>query len=395
MSAERNAERGAGQGAARVESPPPVQVVDAQGGRPFMRGIMVHSLMSRGASFEDAYRSATAIRDKLRGRGRVPREELARMAAELLGPEIEMRPLPRPRSAEVCEAGKAAPFSKGVLAQSLLAAAIAPDEAFDVARDIESRLLARRDARIERDALRGVVHSVIGSKLGERAATRYAVWRDFQHSEKPMILLLGGAAGVGKTSLAQEVAHRLGITRVTSTDAIRQVMRIMLSRELAPTLHASSYEAHREHPLAAEAGEDRVVEAFRAQTATISVGVRAMMQRAIEEREDLILEGVSILPGLISPGDFAAEAHVIFLAVGALSEQSLARRFERRGGSGRRSSRRYLQNLGAILCIQSHILELAEQFELPIVDNQSFDDSVLSILRHVTESLRKHGGNAA
>ena len=126
MSAERNAERGAGQGAARVESPPPVQVVDAQGGRPFMRGIMVHSLMSRGASFEDAYRSATAIRDKLRGRGRVPREELARMAAELLGPEIEMRPLPRPRSAEVCEAGKAAPFSKGVLAQSLLAAAIAP-----------------------------------------------------------------------------------------------------------------------------------------------------------------------------------------------------------------------------------------------------------------------------
>jgi len=258
-----------------------------------------------------------------------------------------------------------------------------------------ARLLARRDARIERDELRGVVHSVIGSKLGERAATRYAVWRDFQHSEKPMILLLGGAAGVGKTSLAQEVAHRLGITRVTSTDAIRQVMRIMLSRELAPTLHASSYEAHREHPLAAEAGEDRVVEAFRAQTATISVGVRAMMQRAIEEREDLILEGVSILPGLISPGDFAAEAHVIFLAVGALSEQSLARRFERRGGSGRRSSRRYLQNLGAILCIQRHILELAEQFELPIVDNQSFDDSVLSILRHVTESLRKHGGNAA
>ena len=53
---------------------------------------------------------------------------------------------------------------------------------------------------------------------------------------------------------------------------------------------------------------------------------------------------------------------------------------------------RYLENLAAILRIQDHILELADQHGVPIVDNVRFDDSVLSILRHVTETLRKQGG---
>ena len=35
--------------------------------------------------------------------------------------------------------------------------------------------------------------------------------------------------------------------------------------------------------------------------------------------------------------------------------------------------------------------QYAEAQQLPIVDNRSFDDSVLSILRHVTESLRTQG----
>ena len=34
--------------------------------RPFMRGIMVHSLMARGVPFEDAYRTANEVRDRHR-----------------------------------------------------------------------------------------------------------------------------------------------------------------------------------------------------------------------------------------------------------------------------------------------------------------------------------------
>ncbi len=107
----------------------------------------------------------------------------------------------------------------------------------------------------------------------------------------------------------------------------------------------------------------------------------------------MILEGVSILPGLIDPAPYRADAHVIFLAVATLDRDAYRSRFTSRASeAARRAPHRYLENLDAILGIQEHILELAEAQELPIVDNRTFDESVLSILRHVTESLRKQGG---
>ena len=359
-----------------------------------MRGIMVHSLMSRGAGFDEAYRTATAVRDKIRGRELVQREELAQLVQELLGSALEAPPavLGMPPAIQVRDGNATTPFSKGVLAQSLLAAAIDPDEAFAVARDIETSFAARRIREISRNELRAIAQETLGAKLGPRVGQRYRAWREFQETGRPLILLLGGAAGVGKSALAQAVATRLGITRVSSTDAIRQVMRIMLSKELMPEIHSSSYDAHRVMPALGDS-VDPVLEGFRAQATAVSVGARAMIERAVEENTSMLLEGVSILPGLVNPARHAPAAHVIFLAVATLDPEAYRSRFSARASeASRRPPHRYLENLDAILRIQDHILELAEAQELPIVDNRSFDESVLSILRHVTESLRKQGG---
>jgi len=369
-------------------------IEDDTGRRPFMRGIMVHSLLSRGASFEEAYKAASEVRDKIRGREVVRREELAAMIEGLFagGRGLEEKRLPLTPSIQVVGDGSRAPFSKGLLSQSLLAAAVEYNEAYEVAREIEAALVQARVAEITREDLRTRVAESLERRLGERAASRYRVWRAFQGSDRPMILLLGGAAGVGKTTLAQEVAHRLGIARVTSTDSIRQVMRIMLSPELVPVLHASSYEAHQVMG-DAERAEDPVVEGFRSQAATVGVGVRAIIERAIAENTDLILEGVSILPGQVALSAYGDSAHVIFLVVATLDEDAFRRRFAARGRSARqRPTHRYLQNLEEILRIQDDILEAADQFDVPIVDNGSFEASVRSVLRHVTETLREQGG---
>jgi 2-phosphoglycerate kinase len=372
-------------------------VEDGAGRRPFMRGIMVHSLLSRGASFDEAFRTATAVRDKIRGREVVQRDELAALVTELVGPSLEALPAPAamPPGVEVIDSNGPSPFSKGILAQSLLAAAIDPDDAFAVARDIEGSLAARRQRTITRNELRAIAQEMLSAKLGARVGQRYRAWREFQEAGRPLILLLGGSAGVGKSALAHAVATRLGITRVSSTDAIRQVMRIMLSRELMPAIHASSYDAHLAMP-GALASDDPVIEGFLSQANAVAVGVRAMIERAVEENTSMILEGVSILPGLVDPARHAPAAHVIYLAVSTLERDAFRSRFTARASEAQaRPQHRYLENLDAILRIQDHILELAEAQELPIVDNRSFDDSVLSILRHVTESLRTQGESDA
>ncbi len=373
-----------------------ILVEDEAGRRPFMRGIMVHSLMSRGVSFDDAYGVANAVRDKIRGRGVVSPKDLARAVHELLGaPEAsEDRTgidLPRPILVTGKGYRKGAPFSKGLFSQSLLAAAIEPSDAFDVAREVEGELMRRGVSEVDSAELRRLAYETLHRHASERAAERYLAWRSCQAGKKPMILLLGGATGVGKTSLAHEVAHRLRVQRVVSTDAIRQVMRTMLSAELVPAIHASSYEAHRVVTEIAT-GDDPVVDAFRAQATTVSVGVRAMMDRAVAENTSMILEGVSVVPGLIDLEPYGERAQVIFLLVASLDEDAFTTHFAARAKDAvARPPHQYVENLDSILKIQDYLLELGDAGGVPIVDNSSFDASVISIIGHVTETLRKQG----
>lgn len=388
MSAPQSPETPAG----IAPEPERILVEDGTGRRPFMRGILVHSLMARGLSFEEAYATASAVRERIERRGIVTREELAGVVREVLGararPE-ESTPLPADSSIRVSGPGRGAPFSKGFLSQSLLAAAIDPNDAFDVAREIERELISRNVREIDRRALRRLAYQSLARHMGEGTGERYLLWRKYENPERPVIILLGGAAGVGKTSLALEVAHRLGIGRVYSTDSVRQIMRIMLSRELAPAIHGSSYDAYRLFP-PESLGDDPVIEGFRAQAATVSVGIRGSVDRAILENTSLVMDGVSIVPGMLDVGAYADRADVIFLVVATLDEEAFKNRFSDRAVDQRqRAPHRYLENLDAILRIQEHFLELADRYDVPIVDNVSFDRSVLLIIRHVAEALRK------
>jgi len=362
--------------------------------RPFMRGIMIHSLMARGVPFEEADRAANQIRDQLRGRREVTKPELLAELRKLLGdaPFQGEHNVPVPVDIVVKGNGSGQPFSKGVLSQSLLAAAIDPNDAFDVARQIERELLRRRLPEIDRVELRVLAYEMLSRTNGPTAAGRYLVWREHAYADRPVIILLGGAPGTGKTSLALEVAHRLGIGRVLSSDSIRQIMRIMLSPDLAPAIHGSSYDAHTRLP-PGTLGSDPVIEGFRAQTATVSVGIRASMDRAVAENASTILDGVSIVPGLLDLDAYEELADVIFLLVATLDTEAFANRFASRAeGQTHRAAHRYVENLDGILRIQDYLLDAADRFGVPIVDNDSFDRAVLLIIRHVTETLRKRSG---
>ena len=371
-------------------------VEDAGGTRPFMRGILIHSLLSRGVSFEDAYEVAKQVRDLLRGQ-QIAREELGKAVAEVCRKEgIVVEAAPKSLSPEisVISGDESTPFSKGTLSQSLLAAALEPSEAWDVARRIEERLVTEDRRSVERGDLRRMAYETLLGASRERAARRYLVWRRYQDPDRPVVILLGGATGVGKTSLALEVAHRLGIGRVISTDAIRQVMRLMLSPELVPAIHSSSYDAWQVAGFEPTPGADPVVEAFAAQASVVSVGIKAMLDRAIDENASLVLDGVSLLPGRLDLEAYAKRAHVVFLIVATFDGDAIRARFTRRAeGEKARPPHRYLENLEEILRIQDHILDLAEAHDVPIVENLSFDRSVLSIIRQVTETLAKADGS--
>src|SRR5205085_534353 len=118
------------------------------------------------------------------------------------------------------------------------------------------------EPEITRAELSELAREVLVEEVGQRYADSFAKWQVVNQIDRPLIILIGGATGVGKSTVASQLAGRLGITRVIPTDAIREVMRSMFSEELMPTLHTSSFDADHlvRHPLPRTS--DRYLEFF-------------------------------------------------------------------------------------------------------------------------------------
>jgi 2-phosphoglycerate kinase len=191
--------------------------------------------------------------------------------------------------------------------------------------------------------------------------------------EMPLVVLVGGATGTGKSTVATEVAHRLGITRVTSTDVVRQTMRAFFSREFMPSIHYSSFEAGPAVAGPEGVESDALLIGFLEQTRNVLVGVKAVLARAIEEGYSLALEGVHLVPGLIPPVEGAVICQVL-LAID--DEEEHAAHFWTRDEEGLRPFQKYLRALPEIRKIQDYLVERAAKANVPVIQNENVEGTV-------------------
>lgn len=273
------------------------------------------------------------------------------------------------------------PYSKGLMSSAIMATGLAPARAFSVAEVIEDRLEESGTPSITRQELNALALEVISTEVGDRYAQSFAKWQMVQRLDIPLVILLGGATGVGKSTIATMLASRLGITRVIPTDAVREVMRSMFTAELFPTLHTSSFDAARlvRNPLPRNA--DPVVIGFREQTSAVSVGIDALIQRAIDEGTDLILEGAHIVPGFLDYSRFKGKAVVVPLVV-TVDEADVHRsHFLQRAREARnRPSERYLELFDNIRKMQRYVKSLALQHGVAIVPSYNLDATLSHII---------------
>src|SRR2546423_8052439 len=111
------------------------------------------------------------------------------------------------------------PYSKGLMASQVMVTGLSPFRAWEVAQAIEDRLLELGVPSVTSDELADLAYRAIGEVAGERYAKNYLRWRAVESLDVPLVVLIGAATGVGKSTLATQLAARLGIVRVVATDA--------------------------------------------------------------------------------------------------------------------------------------------------------------------------------
>jgi 2-phosphoglycerate kinase len=257
---------------------------------------------------------------------------------------------------------------------------LSPVRAYQVAEAIEERLRAGREQAVTSAELEEVAVSVLEDVAGERYAKNYLRWREVEALDIPLVVLIGGATGVGKSTIATQLAARLGIVRVVASDAIREVMRALFSRELMPTLHASSFEADtalREPPLRES---ERVVVGFREQTAAVSVGIEAMLDRAAMEGTNLIIEGAHIVPGFVDLESRRDRILAVPVIIAVEDEDVHLSHFAaRQTDVTARPATRYLHGLENIRRLQRYVKSQALSHGVPVIPNYNFDQALAAV----------------
>jgi 2-phosphoglycerate kinase len=282
--------------------------------------------------------------------------------------------------------GKAGlPFSKGLLATSIMAAGLPPARAYRVAEHVEARLREDRVEAITTTELRGLTAQVLADEVGPRYAEIYRRWQAAQDRDVPLIVLIGGATGVGKSTIATTIAGQLGIVRIVSTDAIREVMRGILTREMMPALHTSSFDVPALVP-DPPGGVDPVIAGFRQQAQAVAVGVSQLIRRAVLEGTDLIVEGAHLVPGVLTLPD-RRDAIVSWQIVTVDDRQIHASHFAAREQDARsRGSRRYLDHFEDIRAIQDYLKALAVERGVPTVASVSLDVTITRVMEAVVRA---------
>jgi 2-phosphoglycerate kinase len=287
------------------------------------------------------------------------------------------------------------PYSKGLLASSVLATGLSPASAYEVAESVEEALRKGGTHELTVDELRRVTADVLQDQVGRDASARYLRWQRAQERDHPLIVLIGGATGVGKSTVATQVATRLGITRIVSTDAVREVMRSTVSAELLPSLHLSSFEAAEAIPEKLRPGVDPVLVGFLRQTAAVAVGVEHVIRRAVIEQTDMIVEGVHLVPGIVNvPSSQEAIAVHTMLRV----EEVDVHRSHLTGRSqdvAQRPQHRYLAHFEEIRRIHRYLDERSAEADVSMVASYSLDSTVASVTALVVESVASALGEPA
>ncbi|MCE7738808.1 MAG: AAA family ATPase [Candidatus Heimdallarchaeota archaeon] len=275
-------------------------------------------------------------------------------------------------------------FSKGILSSSLYSIGISANLALEVANQVEKEISSASETPSKKKLIKIITSAI--EKIDNRLAERYIVFEG-EEKYKPIIILLAGVPGIGKSTLSVDLSKRLEITNIIGTDMVREILRQTISSKLIPELHSSSYEAYKYLKPTINPILRQSIVGYEEQCRHVIVGVEAAIQSALYSRENTIIEGVHLAPNILNRS-ILEESHVILILFYLENEEEHLRRIKSRGSEVKqRGADRYLSSFQEIRNIQTYLVEEANKLNIPIIETSDGASAIEKMMDIVWERI--------
>jgi 2-phosphoglycerate kinase len=183
----------------------------------------------------------------------------------------------------------------------------------------------------------------------------------------PILVLIAGATGVGKSTTAVKIANEHSFARLLSTDAIREIMRVVDTTDDS-ALHRSSFSR-------GESG-DAVLD-WQDTCKAVEAGILATIERARREGIDLILEGVHLEPSSRLLRSWRESGGIALGIVMHVEDEAQHTSFlKQRESHSFRNADRYISALPRIRSIQESLKDKARLVDWNTLDPTRVKDSL-------------------
>lgn len=208
---------------------------------------------------------------------------------------------------------------------------------------------------------------------------------------KPYVILIGSASGIGKSTIASELAKELGIKHLIETDFVREIVRGIIGPDYAPALHKSSFDAYvtlkDKHRFDGDTAS-LISAGFEEHASFVIPAIEKVIKRAVDDFNDVVLEGVHLVPGFLDIEKFKKDASIHFFVLTA-DEEIHKERFVKRAMKIKRGGK-HLEYFKENRIINNYLVKQALEHRIPVVNNVDLNETkkrMLSLIKEICKEL--------
>ena len=188
--------------------------------------------------------------------------------------------------------------------------------------------------------------------------------------EEPPVILLGGASGCGKTTIANLLVEELGLSHHLSTGFIRASITHLLPEPDAELLKKHTYDAYQALTVENTNGRSPLMEGAIRQSLLLKPAIESCIKRAKREGIGMMLEGSHFIPGVLEPATLGAS---ILCILDVPDREELKHRALSPNHTNRKLSD---EQLSRLVQLQEGILKLARTHQQPVIINNDLTAAV-------------------